>query len=80
MKGLQKSHLNICTDNDSNKNIKEPAQTVTFVTDLDDVKYFFLHVESSLFSGAAQGNACDSIIRRWKRKVKKCSDRIRQLS
>lgn len=54
IKGLQKSHQNICTDNDSNKNIKEPAQTVTFVTDLDDVKYFFFMLNPHCFRGSAR--------------------------
>ena len=80
IKCFQKRDNDIADDREGDENIECTADTVALVADLDDVKYFFLHVESSMFSGAAPVNACDSIIRRWKRKVKKCGDRIRQLS
>ena len=57
---MQKSHQNICTDNDSNKNIKEPAQTVTFVTDLDE--YLLTEIDGIKY---IQGKACIIAVNKW---------------
>lgn len=43
LKCLHECDQNIADDRDRNKNIKSPAQPVAFVTNLNDIKYFFSH-------------------------------------
>ena len=52
---FQKRDNDIADDREGDENIECTADTVALVADLDDVKYFFLHVESSLFLGQRKG-------------------------